>query len=41
MEYAKELNPEKEIKELSLNDVNFVSPKDTSLNTDKYEGLIK
>ncbi len=41
MEYAKELNPEKEIKELSLNDVKFVSPKDTSLNTDKYENLIK
>ncbi len=41
MEFAEGLNPEKEIKELSLNDVNFVSPKDTSLNTDKYENLIK
>jgi dTDP-4-dehydrorhamnose reductase len=37
--YAKDLDPNKSIGELSRNDVNFVVPIDTSLNTDKYKSL--
>jgi dTDP-4-dehydrorhamnose reductase len=36
-EYAKSLDPQKEIKELSIREVNFVVPQDTSLNCEKYE----
>ena len=41
MEYAKDLDPQKEIKDLSLNNVSFKAPKDTSLNTDKYDKYFK
>jgi dTDP-4-dehydrorhamnose reductase len=39
-EYAKELNPQKEIKQLKRDEVSFVVPEDTSLHTDKYEKLL-
>ncbi len=39
-EFARSLNPSKEIGELSVNDVNFVVPRDTSLNCDRYNELI-
>jgi dTDP-4-dehydrorhamnose 3,5-epimerase len=39
LEYAKELNPEKEIGSLSRDDVGFPVPKDTSLNCEKQERL--
>jgi dTDP-4-dehydrorhamnose reductase len=39
-EFAKSLDPSKEIGELSVNDVNFVVPRDTSLNCDRYKELI-
>ena len=35
-EYAKMISPEKEIGELSLKDVTFVAPRDTSLNIERY-----
>jgi dTDP-4-dehydrorhamnose reductase len=39
LEYAKKLDLSKEILPLSINDVNFTIPKDTSLNTDKFKRL--
>jgi len=39
-EYAKSLDRSGEIEELSINDVNFTVPVDTSLNCDKYNELI-
>lgn len=39
-EYAKSISPDKEIGELSLNDVSFTAPKDTSLNTERYKCVI-
>ncbi|MBN2316599.1 MAG: sugar nucleotide-binding protein [Sedimentisphaerales bacterium] len=39
-EFAKRLDPSKEIGELSVNDVNFVVPRDTSLNCERYNELI-
>jgi dTDP-4-dehydrorhamnose reductase len=40
-EYAKLLHPHKEFKQLNRDDVSFAVPEDTSLNTKKYETLIK
>jgi len=40
-EYAKGLDGAKDIKELSINDVNFVVPVDTSLNCDKYDEITR
>jgi dTDP-4-dehydrorhamnose reductase len=40
-EYAMAVSPQKAIGELSLHDVSFVAPRDTSLNTSKYESLVK
>lgn len=40
MEYAKQLDETKEIGPLSINNVNFDVPVDTSLNCDKYNELI-
>ena len=40
-EYAKSLDPTKEIGELSIQNMNFSVPKDTSLNCQRYEQLIK
>jgi len=40
-EYAKSLNPTKDIGELSINDVCFNAPVDTSLNCDKYNEVIE
>jgi len=39
-EYAKSLDAQKEIKELSTSEVNFTVPKDTSLDCAKFEKLI-
>jgi len=39
-EYAKSLDPAKDIGELSIEDVPFNAPVDTSLNCDKYKKLI-
>jgi len=39
-EYARSLDRSGEIEELSINDVNFTVPVDTSLNCDKYNELI-
>jgi dTDP-4-dehydrorhamnose reductase len=39
-EYAKAISPEKAIGPLSLKDVSFVAPKDTSLNTSKFESIV-
>jgi dTDP-4-dehydrorhamnose reductase len=39
-EYAKNLDESRDIGELSVDDVNFDIPFDTSLNCDKYDGLI-
>ena len=39
MEYAKILDPVKNIKELSIRDVNFKVPTDTSMNCSLYESL--
>ncbi len=38
-EYAREVSPEKPIGELSLNEVSFVAPKDTSLDSSRYDSL--
>ena len=38
-EYAKSLNENMDIGELSVNDVNFRVPKDTSLDCTKYESI--
>lgn len=40
-EYAKKLNPTREIGKLSIKDVSFNVPVDTSLNCDKYSELIE
>ena len=40
-EYAVAISPDKEIGELSLNDVSFTAPRDTSLNTGRYEQITK
>jgi dTDP-4-dehydrorhamnose reductase len=40
-EYAKSLNPTREIGKLSIKDVSFNVPCDTSLNCDRYTGLMK
>ena len=40
-EYAKSLNETSDIEELSINDVNFAVPVDTSLNCDRYDRLIE
>ena len=40
-EYANDLDPSKEIGKLSVRDVNFVVPADTSLGCSKYQSLIK
>lgn len=40
-EFAKGLDETKEIGELSINDVSFEVPVDTSLNCEKYENLMK
>ncbi len=40
-EYAKSLDPAKNIGELSIKDVPFNAPVDTSLNCDKYNELIR
>jgi dTDP-4-dehydrorhamnose reductase len=39
-EYAKSLDETKEIGQLSLNDVNFVAPKDTSLDCSDYDRIV-
>jgi dTDP-4-dehydrorhamnose 3,5-epimerase len=38
-EYAKNLDPSKQIKKLSIQEVNFKVPKDTSLNCSKYNKI--
>ena len=38
--YAKYVSPDKDIKEMSINDVSTKVPKDTTLNTIKYDNLI-
>jgi len=40
MDYAKSVSPAKAIGSLSLKDVTFVAPKDTSLNTSRYDSKI-
>lgn len=40
-EFAKSLDETKDIKELSVGDVDFVVPVDTSLNCDRYKEIIK
>ena len=40
-QYAKSLDSTKDIKELSIHDVNFRVPEDTSLDTSKYDGLLE
>lgn len=39
-EYAKSISPDKEIGELSLKNVSFTAPADTSLDTTKYKSMI-
>jgi dTDP-4-dehydrorhamnose reductase len=39
-EYAKSLNPEKEIKELSINEITFKVPADTSMTCELYNSLV-
>jgi dTDP-4-dehydrorhamnose reductase len=39
-EYARSLDRHKEIKELSIHDINFKVPADTSLNCELYDDLI-
>lgn len=41
LEYAKSLDSFKEIKPLSIKEINFIVPQDTSLNCDKYTNLIE
>ena len=41
MEYARSLDPAKVIEPLSLNDVTFVAPVDTSLDTRRYRELLQ
>jgi dTDP-4-dehydrorhamnose reductase len=40
MNYAKSINPDKTIGTLSLNEITFVAPKDTSLDTSRYDSEI-
>lgn len=40
IEYARSLNPSRPIGELSIRDVSFAVPRDTSLNTERYERLV-
>lgn len=40
-EYAKQLDSDKEISELRRDEVNFIVPKDTSLNCDKYNKFME
>jgi dTDP-4-dehydrorhamnose reductase len=40
LEYAKSLSPSKKIGNLSINEVNFKAPYDTSLNSQKYNKLM-
>ncbi|RKY08678.1 MAG: hypothetical protein DRP66_04025 [Planctomycetota bacterium] len=40
MEFANSLDPSKQIGDLSINDVSFSVPVDTSLNVDKYNELV-
>ncbi len=40
-EYANDLDPSKEVGKLSIQDVNFVVPADTSLDCSKYQSLIE
>jgi len=40
MEYAKSVSPDKVIGDLSLKDVTFLAPKDTSLDTSRYDSKI-
>jgi hypothetical protein len=40
MEYAQSLDPSKIIEPLSLADVTFVAPVDTSLDTTRYRELV-
>jgi len=40
IDYAKSINPDKAIGALSLNEVTFVAPKDTSLDTSRYDSEI-
>jgi len=40
-EYAKSLDENKKIKEISINDISFTVPVDTSLNCEKYNSIIK
>lgn len=39
-DYAKDLNPTREIEKLSINDVSFNVPCDTSLNCDRYKSVM-
>ena len=39
-EYAKGLDPKKDIKELSVNEINFKVPADTSMNCELYNSLV-
>jgi dTDP-4-dehydrorhamnose reductase len=41
MEYARSLDPAKAIEPLSLKDVSFVAPVDTSLDTTRYQQLVQ
>jgi hypothetical protein len=41
MEYAKSLDPARDIEPLSLKDVTFVAPVDTSLDTTRYQELVR
>ena len=40
MDYAKSVSPNKVIGNLSLKDVTFLAPKDTSLDTSRYDSKI-
>jgi len=40
-EYAKSIDPGKEIKELSVKEVNFKVPADTSMNCELYNSLFR
>ena len=40
-DYAKSLDPSKNIKELKTTEINFKVPKDTSLNCEKYDKILK
>lgn len=40
-EYARSISPEKAVGELSLSDVAFAAPRDTSLDTSRYESLVR